>query len=329
MPERSALTQTTQVGVETTPGTAVAASKLLQSLGFNASPQPEVDVFRPAGNKFPTVSALGRDWTSFSVEGQPTYGELIYPLSSVLTAGVVTTPDATNSPALRQWTFLPSSLNEDAPKTFTFEQGSSVRAHRAAYGIFTEFTMSFSRESIELGGSVMARALQDGITLTANPTAIPLVPILPSQLSVYLDATSGGLGTTKLLRVLSGVLSITNRYGPLWVVDEAQVSYVTHIELEPVVNLALMVEADAQGMGLLGDLRAGTTRFVRLEANGPVSGATLRQRLRVDVAVKVTEPDDFSDEDGVYAIEFTSRSFHDAGWSRALQVELRNETAAL
>lgn len=327
MPERTTINQSVQIGVEATPGTAVAASKRLQTIGIEPSPQANIDVFRPMGQKFPALAAMGKEWIEADVSGRPDYSEIIYPLSSVLTAAVVTTP--AGGTTSRKWTFTPATWGDDSPKTFTIEAGSSVRAHRFPYALFTELSISGSRETVELGGSVLGRRLEDGVTLTATPTALSLVPVLPTQVDVFMDPTSGALGSTKLGRLLSYELTIGSRYNPLWVVDSSQTGFVAHVETEPEVTLTVTHEADAQAMALLTSARAGTTQFLRWRALGPIIEAAIAHSLTFDMAGVISEIGDFSDEDGVYAIEWTFRAKHDAGWGKALLAEVVNTITAL
>ena len=327
--ERTALTQTVQVGVESTPGTAVAANRKLQSISIAPSATIDVNTFRPMGTKYPTVTAPGKDWSAADIEGQPTFDEIIYLLSSVLTAGVVTTPSGgTNA---RDLTFTPSSSVEDAPKTFTIEQGSSVRAHKIAHGLVNALSIEgeTGRENVSLSGEMFGQALTDGITLTASPTSVPLVPILAKQFSLYLDSTAAGLGTTKLTRVLGWNWDISDRFGPLWVYDAAQASFATFVETEPTVETSLIVEADTQGMAQLPVLRAGDVRFLRIEAIGAIIEAAITYRLRIDQAVKFTDPRPFRDEEGVYAIEYVGKAVHDATYGKAMQVVVTNTQTAL
>lgn len=329
MTEISSVTQQTQIGVETTPGTTVAASKLLQSMGFTWSPQVGNDLFVPAGTKYATVASKGKDWTQLGVVGKPVYDEIIYPLSSLLGAGVVTTPDSVGAPSARQWVFSPSASAADAAKTFTLESGNATRARRAGYGIFTDLNLDIGRESVDLGGSVMAQAVTTGITMTANPTALPLVPIVGSDFSLYSDATSAGLGTTKLLRGFRGKWSVGNKVGGVWPIDQAQASYAAHVEKVPDPTFEFTPMANADGEAILADLRAGTTRFIRIEALGPVIGAAIKYRLAIDIAVKVREVGEYSDEDGVWVLPFTFQMVNDATWGRPMQVTVVNTQAAL
>lgn len=327
MPERSSISQVVQIGVEATSGVSVAASKKLQALGIEPSMNVETSQFRPMGTKYQTLSIPGKEWVEASLSGRPVYDEIIYPLSSVLT-----TPGVTGAGAAKTWLWTPSSTTEDTPKTFTVEQGSGVRAHKFLYGLVTAFSLSFTRDAIEMGGSMMGRAITDNIAMTGSPTSLPLVPVVPSTVCVYLDDTYAGLGGTRLTRLLSADWEISDRFGPLWTIDCTQPSYVTHVETEPSLTFGMMMEADAQGMGLLETLRDGDTKFLRIEATGPLISGSDYHRLRIDMPIKITGTDGFSDSDGVYAVGWNAVGAHDStflGTGGALRVEVINTTAAL
>ena len=107
----------------------------------------------------------------------------------------------------------------------------------------------------------------------------------------------------------------------------------TTIETEPTCVFKLMQEADSQGMESLTAMRNGATKFLRIEAIGPTiydqNSVLVQHRLRLDVAGQVSEVSDFSDEDGVYAIEWTFGSVVDATWGKAFTAEVVTTTAAL
>lgn len=328
MATRSTVTQVCQVGVESTSGTAVAASKLLQSLSFMLAADPTTKQFRPAGLKFPTVSALGKDVCGLKMEGQPTYDEMIYAWSMALTAGVVTTPGGGTTS--RDWTITPSTTVPDSPKSLTVEQGSSVRAHRAAYALLTGLTVDFAkgREEISCSGDGFAQALEDGVTLTATPATIPLIPMLAKDTSFYLDATAAGLGGTKV-KPIGATFSLSNRFAQKWLYDAAVASYTEHYEVVPTAEWKVTFEADATGMAPLPLLRAGTTRFLRAETVGPIIEGAIPYRQRIDCALQWSQTGEFSDEDGIYAVEWTGTIVHDATYAKAMQVVVTNTRTAL
>lgn len=339
MAERSALTQVVQLGIETTPGTAVAATKKLAAIDIETKVENATDMFRPAGFKFTTVTGENKEWVSANIKGQPTYTEIIYPLSSVIVSPPTATQfmDGGTPTTVYKWVFEPSTSAPDTLKTFTLEQGDSVRAHKFTNGAITEFNMNFNRDKVELGGKLVGQLLTDGITLTGSLSSVALVPIQGEQFSVYLDTTSGGLGVTKLTRVFDCKFSLTNRIGPFWTVDAAQASFAGTVELVPKVTFKATVETDAAGMALLGYLRTNVTYFLRFVAQGATlynagvfaGAAALRYQYQQDMAVNVVAVSPFTDHEGIYAAEFEFEVVHDPTWGKALHIEVQNKLATL
>jgi hypothetical protein len=337
MAERSSITQAVQIGLETTSGTAVAANKRLGSMGFEIGPSIDVNALQPDGQKYANAQILGKEWVEGKLSGMPVYTELPYALSSVINSATVTTIlDSSTPTGASKWVFDSSTFNDDTPKTYTIEQGSSFRAHRATGLIIPEYTWKWSRDEIQLGGKIMAKSLADGITLTSSPTLLPQIPVRPSELSFYMDPTSSALGTTKMLRTLKGEMSIADRFDALWVVDAAQSSYVATIETLPKIEWKVTQEADEQGMASLLAMRAGGTTFMRLEAVGPNiytgTGGTpviANHKVTLDLAGQVSDVSTLSDEDGVFGIEWTFSATYDPTWGKAYHAEVVTSTATL
>lgn len=326
MPERTTVSQHVQIGKETTEGTSVAAGKQLQSIGIALTPVLEQQRFRPTGTKVDTLVVPGKDWTKGDVTGLATYDELAYLFSSLLQDVTPSTSGTTG----KLWAYAPSAVTEDTVATYTVEQGSAVRAQKAVGMIFTDGGIKWSRDTVDVTGTMMGQLFTDGITLTATPTSIPLVPVLGNQISVYADPTGAALGTTKLLRVLSGEIAIGGRFGALWVLNASNPSYPAHVELPPDITFKMLVEADAAGMAFLANARAGSSTFIRVEAVGPVIGAgPATDKLTVDMALKVESVDSLADDSGVYAVAYTLRSVYDATYAAFLKVNLINSLAAL
>jgi hypothetical protein len=327
MPERGALSQVIQLGVETVEGTPVAANKLLQATSIAPSLQSEGSDFRPMGSKYRTLVIPGKEWIEADISGLATYDELLYLLAGLIGAPTTTVTGTTG----QQHVFTPSSTAEDAAKSFTIEQGSSVRAHRFAGGVLSALGLEFNRDNVEVSGTMIGTGFTDGVTLTASPTAIPAVPILPTEVNVYLDTTSGALGTTKLLRALATGFSLSDKFGPLWTLNSAVTGYAARVETEPTAEGHLLVEADATGMGLLSARRAGATRFLRIEAISAnlIGAGPAVYKLWCDFAIKVNAGVDFEDADGVFATDWPFTIVHDGTWGKAMQFTLVNSLATL
>lgn len=339
MAERQTVTQRQQIGLEVTPGTAVAATRRLGSMSINMGISTESAMFRPRGTKFATVQALNQEWTEGDLEGQPTYDEVIYAL-----AGAVGTPvtsqimDGGSPTGAYQHVFTPSSSELDVPKTFTLEQGDATQAERISHILITAFGLDVSRSEVGLSGSAIGRSVQTGFTLTPALT-IPSdqVPILPGQFCVYTADAAADLSepeATHLTRVISMNPSIGDRYNPAWFVNCQEPSFTTWTENPdgPTSENAMTLEADAVGMGLLPSLRDGSTLYFRLVATGPeiMEGVEeSRYKFIWDMAVKAREVDTWSDEDGIWAIPYTFQMVHDGDWGKSQQITVVNSRATL
>lgn len=328
MPERASIFQTTQIGVESTPGTSVAASKALQALDITLGIKADIKTFRAAGRKYKALAAMGKEWTAGKLDGLATYTEIVYPLSSLVSYAAPVQQGATTA---YLWTFSSSTTSPDTVKTFTIEQGSSVRAHKCTYGQVVGLSGSISREEFRLGGDLIGRALTDGITMTATPTSLELVPILPTDFDVYLADTQAGLAAASALeRVLSVEWNLGDRFAPIWPLGTANgTGFPTVVEKEPSTAVKIMMEADAAGMDLLTDARAGSAIFLRLKAVGDLIATSYYYTYQHDFSLRVTSVDEFSDEDGVYAIGWNCELFHDATWGKAFEIQVTNKLTGL
>ena len=85
MPELATIATTVQIGKESTPGTGVAAGKLLRYTDFSLEPTVDTVAFKPMGTKINSTVLPGKDYTPLSINGQGSYSEIVYLLSSLLT----------------------------------------------------------------------------------------------------------------------------------------------------------------------------------------------------------------------------------------------------
>ncbi len=337
MPERNTVSQIVQIGAETTPGTTVAANRRLQSLMLVPTIEIETNEYRASGFLFPNAVVPARDWTSLGMGGSfATYSELPYIFNSLLrdvAATQIMSADATPvATGAYTWLYQMASGGGDNVRTYTIEYGSSLRASRCAYGLFTQAGLTFSRTEVGLDGALIAHALADGIALTANPTTVDLVPIQPKSVDVFIDNTAAALGTTKLTRVFNVGWNLGGRFNPVWTLNSTLGSFAAHSEGVPDATMTMTVEADAAGMAQLQQLRDGATKFIRIQSVGPrifTGNPNVDHRLRIDAAIQVSGGSGYDDTDGVVTVNWPLRLVHDATWGRALSVEVINKVAAL
>ena len=327
MAERATVFQKVQIGIESTKGTGVAATKIVTATEFTMGPKFDVKTYRPSGYRFPTVASLSKEWMEAKLSGPITYSELVYWLSS----GMKTITPATASGATT-CAFDIATNAANTTKSFTVEMGSAERAHKFAYGQLTSFGMSFDRDENKFTGTMMGKAMQDAITLTALTSAaeIALKPVMPTETSFKIADTAAGLaGATALTRGFSAEFSLDNLFGVVYPVN-ATATYAADVPLVPSSKVSLFAAADSEAMALLANVRSGDTKFLRITATGPQIGAgPATYSLVADLAVKFKETDDFSDEQGVFALKYNGELAHDSTFGKALAITVINEVPSL
>jgi len=190
MPERATVFEVSQIGPETTPGTIVAATRRLQSLKIVPKIETKTTPFKPNGYKYDSILSVDQEWTSAKVDGVADYNQLIYPLAGLF--GVVTPAVPAGGTLTQQWVFNPSTNNPETAKTFSVESGSSARAGKFGYGLFTDWGMTYTRADVKVTGALMGQRYVDGVTMTAAPTEVQTLTASAPLTAGTFSATANG-----------------------------------------------------------------------------------------------------------------------------------------
>lgn len=302
MADRLTIFQAPQIGVETTPGTAVPATRRFTAAQIQLMFDGAFKTFAPNGHKTNTRVTLRKEHTKGTLSGPLDYNEVTYWFASMFGNKVTTTLASTAS----QHTFSFNDASSDTIPYFTIEQGSALRAQRAARAQLTGIGLNFDRgaDNAELTGDIIATQLQDGsVYTTTGVTALAEAEWLPNHLAVYIDPTLASIGGTKLTRVFKADVRIGGKVEPVFTLDPANPSYATSAEKFPTFELDLTVEADAAGMAALTQARAADlTQYVRLRSTGGPANGVDAYSCTIDLACKISEIGGFTDEQGIYTV---------------------------
>lgn len=262
MPPRSQTHEGLQIGAESTAGTGVSAGKLLQGLYKQGPMLPVVPVtmIRGEGAAIDLASITGKELGRMRFQGPLDYINLTYVLAGHLL-------DA--SPASGIWTFTPTHLTPNVPKTFTVEAGQSARAEALTFGLFDSMAIRLGLTECTLQASLIGRTVTEGATLTASPTAVVPVPVGVKEWKVQLGANVAGLAD--FADVLACSFESRDRWGPYMTADTAQASFSSYTE--PPVNIRVRVRG-AYGSALSGEmvyLRSQATRVLRISCTSATS----------------------------------------------------------
>ena len=324
MTERSDVVEGLQIGVESTPGTAVAANRKIRFWDARPQLQTESESRRPMGIKWPVAEVPTREWVQWQVESNAVdYTDITYLLASLLTNPVSAQIAATSG---YTHTFTPAVGALDAPRTLTIEQGQAARAHRAAFGMCTELVLEISRTGVSLRGQLVSRALEDDFTLTGSPLDLAERPTLPNEWSIYSDTTSAGLGGTKLGRIISARITLGNRFSPVWAIDAAESSWADRVEAVPTGEVELMLAMDASAGTLLADLRNRVRKFWRFDGQGGTDSieAGADYVFAIDGAFDVRNFQEIGEDNGLVVGRCTLGLATDTTWGKAIEIALNN-----
>lgn len=327
MTERATVYQALQIGPEGTAGTADDADILVQSFTIDPAIKHDVKLFKPTGQKFNTLAMPGKEWTEAKISGYQDYNELLYLLSSCL---LLDTPAQQGATTAYKWEMGPSYDEADTIETLTVQRGNSGDAEEFAYGTVTDLTFTYTRDECALSGTMIGTAIDLTGTMTSTPASLAIVPVLPKDVCVYVGDTFATISATALQRVLKAEVSISGRHAPLWALLCTAGSWVGTIETAPTIQMKLLMEADAEGVALLTQMRAGSAKFVRIQAvSDTLAGTGYYYTLTHEMAGFVSNVSEFRDEDGVYALEWTLDAKYDATWGYAYMASLINKVSAL
>lgn len=333
MPQITTSTQQVQIGKETTPGTAVACPTLLKCFNWDPGIDAGISKYRPSGNMYDATQEL--DWESslFNLGGTMDYNGIIYALAMIY--GQVTPAAHGASSTAKDWIWTPSINQQTSIQTFTLMQGDSQRARKLAYAMLSAFGYKGDRKTaFSITGSGFGQIISDGITLTSSPMAVATAQMQPKQFNVYLDTTSGGIGTTQVVAPISIDYSFGSVFGQAYYLNRSNPSFSSHINTQPTTEFKLLVPADSFGLSTMqGYMESQATVYLRIDAQGATidSGNSIVNEMIHDAAVKVGKPSMLQDKAGIYAVEWPLNVVQDPAWGsgQAQKITVTNLITAL
>lgn len=170
--------------------------------------------------------------------------------------------------------------------------------------------MELTRDSVLTGGTAVF-----SLTTPGGYAEYDGKPILPGMVKVYMADTYEGLDAAKLTRAHLAGFAITDRWGPYWVLGgEGAADFVNVIELPVSARFNLELQADSNGMALLGTARADNPlRYIRIEAlGGNIGVSSTRHRMTLEAAVKIAALGNFEDNDGIFQTNYELASVEDS-----------------
>ena len=299
MAERASVFEKPRFGVEDTanPGAPVAATKILQSLTVEPTPQLPRDPIKAAGKKRPVGVTSRKQWTDLSFSASTAYQDGAYLLNGACCIASVAA--ISGAAGCSRLTWLQSGDSADTMATYTIEMGSSVGTARVPGVRVTDIAFNFTPKEAKITAKGIGKRYDENITLTANPSNVPLIAISPDTVSVYVADTLAGLddASARMKRLVSASWGQSGKQGPIFTLDDTEASFSGTVERAFDMAAQIVVEQDSQGLAVMNKMRAKSLFYTRIECIGQdiISGTPYRLRITFISFVSKTQRGDTDD----------------------------------
>lgn len=183
MVPRELAQQVTTIGHEATFGEDLAATTVrLRHTRILPTANPEFLTATAQGEKLSTHEIVVAEMSDGAIGGTATYDEIGYLLASII--GKPTTVALSGTDAY-QHTFTFNNRAKNARNSYNLEHGDFNRAHKIKAMLVSALSLTQQTKSIDLGGSIIAGKLIDGITPSRGAASVQTI-------------TQSGTGTFKL-----------------------------------------------------------------------------------------------------------------------------------
>ena len=295
-----------QMGKETTPGTAVAATSYWRGTGTiqdnltTVFPNEDIGILPGVDRTYqPKTEAL------LTLDSTPATFEQIGYLFQM---GIADTDPTTDANSAGVWSYsFPTSCTDIKVstdlRTMTWEGGDNAQAEEFAYGHCRSITLSGNAgEALMMSAEIVGREVGTS-TFTADLSIPTVTEILFSKGSIYIDGTGTSPATTQVSNeFLQMDLSITTGWIPVYTADgNIYFSFVK--QAAPEVILSVTFEHNTNAIAEIANWRAETARVIRINFDGATGN-----QLILDMAGKWDNFSKIGERDGNDIVTGTFRA---------------------
>jgi len=322
----------TQIGPESTAGTAVAATSVQRLLSNGAKDDRTVEFINEHIGYLPQVNrtATPKLAASIAFDDSPlTFEQAMYPFSAGIQT-VAATADGAGSGYV--WTYAFPTTAVNTIKTWTIEHGDNIQAREMEYSFCESFAISFNAgEVVNISSNWMGRQWTN-TTFTAALTAPTVEEILTSKGKLYIDAATATIGTTQVTStLLSGTLNVTTGWKPVWTAD-GNLYFSFAKNTAPEITLDLVYEHNTSSEAEYAAFVARTTRQIALTFTGSTltsAGTYTTKIFTIYLAGTYETWDAFGDQDGNNTVSCSFRAAYDPTAARFANITIVNEVASI
>jgi len=328
-----------QLGIESTKGTLVAATRVLpcqwnveeaMTVYYSGNPR---GYRAPVGGGAGTVLMRGM---AASIETELNAEDILWPLMTGIKGSVTPTGAGAN----KTWLWEPELTTgiptlQTATGEFISSDGSTNHYYGEAGHMMTDMLAISYRENAPavLRWRMFGRARQSGTptgSLTEYSTREPLVSGL---LAVYLDTSWAGLGGTQLTGVVRAAdWECSTGLRPKFTADSrGDLDFTSYTVGDVISKLRMTFELDAVGAARIAAWRAQTPQYIRLKYTGNVIGSGVKT-VQVDGVyrfVSGSRPSIAAGDNGIKVVSVDLETYLDTTPGKTLAITAVNGLSAI
>ena len=298
-----------QLGVETTPGTAVAATQRVININTVPTKHEDVKVVKGQGTKGAIGVQRQKTWSEGRATGALDYDFIAYILAGMISSGVTPTTVGTLT---RKWTWVMRCSRPDVPQTYTMEYGNELGENKQyPFMVFSDMSIKVNETTADYEAGYFARQGIENVTMTAGLSDMPSILSNPLDFRVNFATTYAGLstGTPKLTKLEDFEMHLNSHWKSVFFIDDAQSSFSGLLERSPSYGCKITAEQGTDTDNLLLNLRNRQLCYVQLMGTGAlieVGTPNNYYMLKLTMPVYVVKPDDGDYQEvysGIYDFE--------------------------
>lgn len=322
----------TQIGPESTAGTAVAATSVQRLLSNGAKDDRTVEFINEHIGYLPQVNrtAIPKLAASIAFDDSPlTFEQAMYPFSAGIQT-VAATADGAGSGFIWAYSFPTTAVN--TIKTYTIEHGDNIQAREMEYSFCESFTITFNAgEVVNISSNWIGRQWSN-VSFTGALTAPTVEEILTSKCRVFIDAATATAGTSQVTNtVLSGTLNVTTGWKAVWTAD-GNLYFSFAKNTQPEITLDLTYEHNSSSETEYTAFVNQTPRNILLKFEGGTlasAGTYTYKTLLVSLLGTYETWDAFGEQDGNNTVSCSFRSAYESTASAFASITVVNEVASI
>lgn len=313
--ERSGVGIVSQLGVETTPGTAVAANKILPDIDFNLSPKYVNDTHRAQGSRVPTAFARNKMWAAGDFGGKLDYNTINYVLDGLFPAAA---PSQIGSIQAYTRNYTPGVFSADSTrKTFTVQKGDATAADQFPFVQLQSFSLEASQDSFDIKGNAVAQYPTLNGSLTSSPTTVAQRPVQRGDINLYMDTSFAGIGGTQLTKAMREMFDLGEKFVEAWFHNRSAGSFTDVVEKAYEAKFEFTIAHDSTSRTLLAAMASNPVKYMRWEAQGALLGTVTAtnyyELIQFDMALVFDSVEELKNSDGEpYAYKYSCKTINDS-----------------